>query len=195
MPFDGEWSVFWGGESIDLNAHYENRAQKHAIDFLITDENGNRHKNDGKQNSDYFCFAKEILAPATGKVVEAVDGIRDNTPGDTNPYFLPGNYILIKHSDNQFSFLAHLKKGSVAVKQGGQVHAGQKIGLCGNSGNSGEPHLHYHMQDSFIYARYYKNYERQEVARGIKTKFENINLNGSPAKIHSPIKDDKVEQL
>ena len=42
--------------------------------------------------------------------------------------------------------LAHLKRGSVLVKIGDRVSAGQPIGHVGNSGNTSEPHLHVHAQ-------------------------------------------------
>ena len=34
---------------------------------------------------------------------------------------------------------------SVRVKVGDKVHRGQVLGLLGNSGNSSEPHLHFHI--------------------------------------------------
>ena len=37
--------------------------------------------------------------------------------------------------------------GSVRVKVGQRVSAGQILGRTGNSGNSSEPHLHFHVQD------------------------------------------------
>ena len=43
----------------------------------------------------------------------------------------------------EFSYLAHLKKGSVTVKPGDKVERGEIIGQIGNSGNSSEPHLHF----------------------------------------------------
>lgn len=44
--------------------------------------------------------------------------------------------------------LRHLKQGSVQVSAGDRVFAGQEIGKIGNSGDSGEPHLHIHAQRS-----------------------------------------------
>jgi murein DD-endopeptidase MepM/ murein hydrolase activator NlpD len=46
--------------------------------------------------------------------------------------------------------LAHLKQGSIVVKVGDNVKRGQLLGKCGNSGNSSEPHLHYHLQNSAV---------------------------------------------
>lgn len=199
LPFNGEWLVFWGGDTKKLNAHHDNQVQKYAFDFVIVDEDNASHTGDGTKNSDYLCFKQKVLAPAAGEVVEAIDGVRDNTPGDINQYFLPGNYVLIKHSERLFSSIAHLLKGSVAVKVGDRVKAEQKLGLCGNSGNSSEPHLHYHLQDSFIFARYNDNYDRIEIAKGIKASFSDLELvqgdKTSVKKAYSPIKGDTVSPI
>jgi murein DD-endopeptidase MepM/ murein hydrolase activator NlpD len=40
-----------------------------------------------------------------------------------------------------------MRKGSVRVRKGERVAAGAVLGLTGNSGNSSEPHLHFHVQD------------------------------------------------
>jgi murein DD-endopeptidase MepM/ murein hydrolase activator NlpD len=47
----------------------------------------------------------------------------------------------------EFALLAHLRRGSVRVRTGQRVRAGTLLGLCGNSGNTSEPHLHFHVQD------------------------------------------------
>jgi murein DD-endopeptidase MepM/ murein hydrolase activator NlpD len=51
--------------------------------------------------------------------------------------------VTIQHSNGEYSTIAHLKQGSVKVKIGDTVTAGQLIGKCGNSGNSTEPHIHF----------------------------------------------------
>ena len=38
--------------------------------------------------------------------------------------------------------LAHLRQGSVRMRTGGRVRAGEALGEVGNSGNTTEPHLH-----------------------------------------------------
>ncbi|MBP2407648.1 M23 family metallopeptidase [Brachybacterium fresconis] len=38
--------------------------------------------------------------------------------------------------------LCHLRRGSLAVRPGQRVAAGERLAACGNSGNSTEPHLH-----------------------------------------------------
>ena len=49
--------------------------------------------------------------------------------------------------NHNFAFYAHLQPGSQRVKVGDRVRRGQVIGLVGNSGNSTEPHLHFHISD------------------------------------------------
>ena len=42
--------------------------------------------------------------------------------------------------------LGHLRPGSVKVRAGASVAVGDWLGSAGNSGNTGEPHLHLHAQ-------------------------------------------------
>ncbi|HZQ41092.1 MAG TPA: M23 family metallopeptidase, partial [Rhizomicrobium sp.] len=54
-----------------------------------------------------------------------------------------GNYVLIDHGDGEFSLLVHMKPGSVRVKAGDRVAAGDEIGQIGFAGDAIFPHLHY----------------------------------------------------
>jgi len=47
-----------------------------------------------------------------------------------------------------FVALVHLRRGSVSVRPGDRVDAGDQVGQCGNSGNSTEPHVHVQVTDS-----------------------------------------------
>lgn len=145
LPFQGEWYVFWGGRTIDENYHVVAPDQRFAYDFLIF-RDGRSHTGDGSANEQYHCFGQPILAPAAGTVAVVVEGIADNKPGEMNPAQAAGNYLVIDHGNGEHSFLAHFKKGSIAVRKGDAVQPGDRLGLCGNSGNSSEPHLHYHLQ-------------------------------------------------
>ncbi|MEX0966596.1 MAG: DUF3887 domain-containing protein [Bacteroidia bacterium] len=183
LPFEGEWTVFWGGDSKELNYHVENEAQKNAFDFIITDEGGKSYKTDGKTNQDYYAFGKELFAPCDAEVVLVVDGIKDNKPGDLNPIYVPGNTVILKTNNNEYLFFAHFKQNSVAVEQGQKVKQGELLGLCGNSGNSSEAHLHFHIQ----------NVEDMNKATGMKCYFDEIYVNGELKKDYSPIKGDKIK--
>ncbi len=85
-------------------------------------------------------------------VTYAVDGVHDNVPGEMNTIFVPGNTVIIKHAAGEYSLFAHFKQNSIRVKTGDKITKGQLIGLCGNSGNSSEAHLHYQLQDKPFFA-------------------------------------------
>ncbi|WP_406685205.1 peptidoglycan DD-metalloendopeptidase family protein [Seonamhaeicola sp. MEBiC1930] len=183
LPFNGEWTVFWGGDTKELNYHVESEAQKNAYDIVITDKNGKTFKTDGKTNEDYYAFGKELIAPCDAEVVLAVDGVKDNIPGELNPIYVPGNTVILKTANNEYLFFAHFKQNSIVVKQGQKVKQGELLGLCGNSGNSSEAHLHFHIQ----------NVEDMNKATGAKCYFDEITVNGELKKDYSPIKGEKIE--
>ncbi|MEK7435000.1 MAG: peptidoglycan DD-metalloendopeptidase family protein [Cyanobacteriota bacterium] len=183
LPFKNEWTVLWGGDTEDLNYHVISKAQKNAFDILKTDEKGQSHKNNGSKNEDYFAFGEEIISPCDGEVVLAVNGIKDNKPGKMNPIFALGNVVVIKTKNNEFLYFCHLKQDSVKVKQGDILKQGQLIGLCGNSGNSSEAHLHFHVE----------NIEDMNEATGAKVYFDNIIVNGQKKSDYSPIQNEKIK--
>ncbi len=182
LPFKGEWSVTWGGDTKEQNYHVESVAQKNAFDFLIYDEKGLTHKGTGEANEDYYAFGKELYAPCDGEVVLVVDGIKDNIPGVLNPIYIPGNTVIIKTANGEFVFFAHFKQHSIVVKQGQKVTTGALLGVCGNSGNSSEPHLHFHLQ----------NTEDMTKATGAKCFFDQLKVNGVLKSDYSPVKGDKI---
>lgn len=54
-----------------------------------------------------------------------------------------GNYVKIRHNDTFATLYAHMKYGTVKVKVGDEVKAGQVIGYMGNTGTSYGGHLHF----------------------------------------------------
>lgn len=145
LPFEGEWTVVWGGRTPTENYHVVNAAQRYAYDLLVT-EGGATRRGESDGPEDYYCWGKKILSPAAGMVTEVVDGLPDQAPGEMDPSNPAGNHVVVDHGRGEFSVLAHLQQGSVRVEEGEKVETGQLLGLCGNSGNSSEPHLHYHLQ-------------------------------------------------
>jgi murein DD-endopeptidase MepM/ murein hydrolase activator NlpD len=182
LPFKGEWTVIWGGDTKELNYHVESVAQKNAFDIVIKDEKGHSYKTDGLANEDYYAFGKELYAPCEGEVVLVVDGIKDNLPGEFNPVYVPGNTVIIKTVNKEYLFFAHFKHHSIQVTEGQKVARGQLLGLCGNSGNSSEPHLHFHIQ----------NVENMNIATGVKCYFDKLMVNNQLKTDYSPVKNDKL---
>jgi len=181
LPFEGEWRVFWGGRTLLQNHHAAVRAQRFALD-LARMQDGKTFTGEGKKNEDYYAFGQTILSPGAGKVVAAVDGIADNEPGATNTKQIAGNHVIVDHGHNEFSLLAHFKQGSVSVKAGDKVEAGQKLGLCGNSGNSDQPHLHYHLANAADLVQ----------ADGLPAQFQNYIADGNPVERGEPVQGQLV---
>jgi len=181
LPFDGEWSVFWGGRTAEQNYHVVTADQRFAYDFLVM-ENGSSHTGDGLEASDYHCWGRPILAPAPGKVVTAVDGNDDQTPGEMDPAHAAGNHVILDLGDGEYALLAHLQKGSVAVADGDAVERGQQLGLCGNSGNTSEPHLHFHLQDGPVFHQ----------GKGLPAFFNHYTADGEPVERGEPTRGQTV---
>lgn len=189
LPFSGEWFVFWGGDTKEQNYHVETPNQRHAFDFVMVGSDGKSHQGNGARNEDYYCYGEPLLAPAEGEVVQVVRGVRDNVPGSMNPYLALGNAVVVKHRENEYSVFAHLQMGSALVEVGDSVSRGQQIGKCGNSGNSTEPHLHYHLQHSPVI----------QDGLGIKCYFDNVKVRSSGEAAtkdgYSPVKGDHVQPV
>lgn len=152
LPFDLPAFVFWGGRSTVENYHAAARDQRFAYDLVIA-RGAATHSGDAARNESYHCFGAPVLAPGDGTVAARMDGIADNVPGVMNAAQPLGNHVVLDHGNGEYSFLAHLKRGSLAVQQGQAVRAGDVIGQCGNSGNSSEPHLHYHLQTTPVFGQ------------------------------------------
>lgn len=146
LPFDGDWYVGSGGRTPEQNAnHHYDYKSRFDTDFVrVEDVRFDKNANPSR-NEDFAAFGQPILAPARGRIVNVRDGISDNVPGRINeqPQERIGNFVVMDHGHGEYSLLAHLKNGSVKVRVGQKVTAGQKVGECGNSGNSSGPHLHY----------------------------------------------------
>ena len=184
LPFNGEWTLVWGGDTPEQNYHVTaHQSQRHAIDFVIKDEKGRSYRSSGQSNEDFYAFGKELLAPCKGEIVLVVDGVKDNQPGRMNPFFPTGNTVVLKTDNLEYFVFAHFKQHSITVAQGQKVKQGDLLGFCGNSGNSSEAHLHFHVQ----------NTEDMNIATGVKCYFVEILVGGETRKDHSPVRNDRVK--
>src|SRR2546430_15909081 len=59
-----------------------------------------------------------------------------------------GNFVGSEVAKGRSAMYSHVQPGSLRVKVGDRVKRGQVIALLGNSGNSTEPHLHFHIVDA-----------------------------------------------
>lgn len=128
--------------------------QRYAIDWIQLGDDGKSFTGDEHDNKSYHAWDQEIHAVADGKIVEVKDGIPENIPNsgklavqmtyDT----LAGNHIIQELSEGHYAAYAHLRPGSIKVKVGDTVHAGDVLAHLGNTGNSSEPHLHFQVCDA-----------------------------------------------
>jgi hypothetical protein len=129
-------------------------AQRFAIDYVRVDTAGATVKGDRARNENFYAENAEAIAVADGSVVATKDSIPENVPGPTSravPITLEtvgGNYVILDIGAGRYAFYAHLRPGSLRVRMGDRVRSGQVVGLVGNSGNSTEPHLHFHLADA-----------------------------------------------
>ncbi|MGH8045764.1 MAG: M23 family metallopeptidase, partial [Chthoniobacterales bacterium] len=151
LPFEGRWFVMQGGDTLNVNHHMKEPSQRYGLDFAKVGGESLRALSRiprPEKAEDFFAWAEPVLSPAAGIVREVADGLPDNSLGTTDPQNAFGNYVVIEVEAGEFAFLAHFKNGSLAVKPGDRIAAGQRLGLCGNSGNSTAPHIHMHVQDT-----------------------------------------------
>ena len=143
LPFNGEWKVYQ--EFDDIWTHQG--SWRHGIDFVISNKiTGKNYRNQGLYLEDYFCFNKPIVSPISGVIVNLYNQCADNNIGKTNVINNWGNYVIIYNSLGYYVEISHFKQNSITVHEGQTVEKGQVLGMCGNSGNSPEPHIHIQCQ-------------------------------------------------
>jgi urea transporter/murein DD-endopeptidase MepM/ murein hydrolase activator NlpD len=142
LPVWGEWMVSQGHDG--KITHLGDWSK--AFDFIVLDEELKSYQNPGLTTEDFYCYNKPVLACADGYVVTVQDNIEDNDPNEVNTLQNWGNSMVIYHTDGLYSQVSHLKKGSLKFAVGDFVKRGEIIALCGSSGRSPEPHLHFQLQ-------------------------------------------------
>ena len=168
FPLRGVWYVGYGASFH--TGHRWAIPEEFALDIAKVGESGLSHKGDGTRFDDYYAYRADVLAAADGRVTSVANDQQEDPsamqrPNETQEaYFarlqkeqgerlakgltaITGNYVMIDHGKNEYSLYAHLQPGSVGIRVGDQVKAGDVIGKLGSSGNSTEPHLHFHVCD------------------------------------------------
>lgn len=181
LPFEGAWHVHWGGRDIADNYHATVPAQRFATDFLVL-RDGRSHAGDPAALASYHCWDRPILAPGDGRVVAAVDGLPDQAIGASDPGNPAGNHVILDFGTGEYGLLAHLRAGSVTVAEGDRVAAGAEIGRRGNSGNTTEPHLHFHLQSSPVLGE----------GLGMPAQFRDYRADGAPVERGEPRRGETV---
>jgi hypothetical protein len=129
-----------GPGRIDYHCGQRTEPQHNAIDIRLLDLAQMRR-------------GVDVLAAAAGRVVAVRDGVADNLAGAPLPTTEQcGNRVGIAHGGGWITDYCHLERGTLKVKMGETVRAGQPIGQVGMSGGTEFPHLHMSLQhgDTFV---------------------------------------------
>jgi Peptidase family M23 len=162
-PLDGKnWVALNGCCEVESAAHRTSSlacngkiyyAQRFAIDWMRLDDAGFFAQGEASEVKNYADYGANILAVADGKVVDLLNSLEDQVPGqlpDRKTITLAnvdGNHVVLDLGDGVFAFYGHMQKNSVTVDLGQRVHRGQVLGKLGNTGNTSAPHLHFHLMD------------------------------------------------
>jgi len=162
LPVEGRVLVWDGHDLLSHHRRFDTEhpllkqmgiganAMRYSYDFVPVDAEGRMAVGDKARNESYLGFGRPVRAPADGVVVAALDSRPDDHSFDPAelkdaPNALFGNSVVIRHADGLFSVLGHIHQGSLKVKVGDTVKAGQPVAAIGASGSSLFPHLHYQL--------------------------------------------------
>ncbi|MFE5892429.1 M23 family metallopeptidase [Streptomyces sp. NPDC056462] len=191
-PVTGRWSALNSPADRTPSHGVHAHGQTYAIDILAEPEPGGRPGFHwlwpiARRPQDFPAFEAPILAVADATVVRAVDGQRDHLSRNSLAGLLYlmliegsvremaglrrilGNHLILDLGNGTYAAYAHLRRGSLTVREGDRVHAGQVIARCGNSGNSSEPHLHFQLMDG----------PDPDSARGVPFRWRGVGVPGN----------------
>jgi len=200
FPLKGRW-IAAAAPSL-VSHHRWATIQEFAYDFIKLGNDNLSYQNDGTKLSDYYAYGQPIYAIGDGMVVSVLDSAQEidaqlKRRDESEEAFLQrvienqqqllikgfkyvmGNHVIVKHPNGEYSFYLHLKRNSVRVKLGDIVKQGQFLADLGSSGNSTEPHLHFHLSTGSDISH----------ARSLPIRFSNVKLypddNGQITHLHS----------
>ncbi|MFC7931533.1 M23 family metallopeptidase [Streptomyces cinereoruber] len=171
-PVAGRWTALNSPADRTPSHGTHQYGQTYAIDIVAEAEDGERPRPSfawlwpvARRSEEFPAFGAPLFAVADATVVHAEDGQRDHLSRNSLPAFLylmlfeatarvlagarrvVGNHLILDLGNGTYAVYAHLRRGSLTVRAGDRVTAGRQLARCGNSGNSTEPHLHFHLMN------------------------------------------------
>lgn len=155
--------------------------ERFAIDFLRINADDRFYDGDPTDLNNWSYFGEPVHAVSNGTIVEAVDGLPEQTPlqppTGITPSTIAGNHVIEKFEQDGYAYYAlyaHLKRGSLTaagIREGQHVKAGQVLGRVGNTGGTTAPHLHLQIMDE----------PDAQAADGLPYEFSSFDLQGRVA--------------
>lgn len=137
------------GKDCYILRYYDRDPGPGEIDFSCGRLTGDTHEGTDFGISDERTMAQgvPVLASAPGTVLRIRDNVADERIRDLADRskiegINCGNGMVIDHGDGWETQYCHLRRGSVAVKQGDRVETGTVLGMVGLSGETSFPHVH-----------------------------------------------------
>lgn len=208
-PVTGRWSALNSPADKVPSHGTHGLGQTYAIDITAEPAEGPARPKPvwfwpvARRGQAYPAFGAPLHAVADATVVHAEDGQRDHlsrsslagvlyfwliegvgrTLGGTRR--IVGNHVVLDLGEGTYAMYAHVQQGSLAVRAGDKVLAGQRIGGCGNSGNSTEPHVHFQLMDG----------PDLETARGVPFSWRGVGVpaNGEKFTVDASVPVDRVK--
>ena len=178
LPLNGVWTAYHTPAETVPSHGTDQFGQRYAYDFVRIDQKKDgwkffrssvlKYHLRGVSLDECYGWGEPVVAPFSGTVVAAYDGLKERNPvqfikdfavvirngltfNTQKRDYLPsiaGNYIILKKSnDEAYALFAHGQCGSIRVRDGDEVQCGQHILNVGHSGNSTGPHLHFHLMN------------------------------------------------
>lgn len=171
---EGIWLALRGASADSPGHGTDFLGQAYAIDFVGVSADsknsvqGNPSWRDliwRRPPCDFVGFGRSVIAPAPGQIVQVVANQHDRysfhspiglflfslaQPRLSTVWSLPqlfGNYVVMALDCGVYALFAHLRHASIRVQVGQNVATKQQIAMCGNTGNSTQPHLHFQLMD------------------------------------------------
>lgn len=185
LPFSGVWVVNWGNDLATGHRRTGlNALTTYGWDFVKLGPDGRPYRTDGKAPRDYYAYGAEVRAAGDGVVAHVRNDIPEYGVGEDptrevlekDGDVFAGNLVVIDHGGGEYTLTCHMQPGTVPLKAGDRVAAGQFIGRAGNSGHSQIPHIHFNLM----------NGPRWLEARGMPalfSDFERIRSGPSPERL------------
>lgn len=124
-----------------------------AVDWFRVDSMGRRAAPPADEVANWYGHGADVLAVAEAVVATVRTDVPESATlsGYTRPEALAddtGNYVALDLGGGRHAFYEHLQPGSIRVRAGDRVEAGQVIASVGFTGSTSGPHLHFHIADA-----------------------------------------------